>query len=124
MDTVLKMGKCRVCGEPIEVKDERDIKDIITGKLNVCIDCIGLELPKVKVRQELSHDDYLNSLRWKEKREKALAYARHSCQICKSEKNIGVYHNTIQRFGKEYLSDLVVLCSDCHNIVRRRMPYI
>lgn len=57
---------------------------------------------------------YLRTNHWKEKRKTALNHADWKCQLCKSEKDLQVHHNTYDRLYEEKLSDLVVLCKQCH----------
>jgi len=57
---------------------------------------------------------YLTSPSWRTKR-KIMNYLYPFCQICRrSNGERHVHHNTYENTPYEKLSDLVVLCSDCH----------
>ena len=62
----------------------------------------------------LAYQIYLNSQKWKDKRKKVLEYWDHKCATCYSPINLHVHHRTYARVGKEKLTDLIVLCSKCH----------
>lgn len=62
------------------------------------------------------YDRYLRCDAWQETRERALAAAQHSCQVCGSQAT-QVHHRTYARVGRERLSDLLALCRDCHESV-------
>lgn len=67
--------------------------------------------------QELAtmpYSDYLQTPEWAAKRKKALRFAGFRCQLCNSNENLNVHHRTYKRRGYERLSDLTVLCEDCH----------
>lgn len=57
---------------------------------------------------------YLQTDHWKEMRRLALDHAEHRCQLCNATENLEAHHRTYERIGRERLSDLTVLCSDCH----------
>lgn len=120
--SVSRMGRCRVCGGPIEVMSDRDRRDILNGKLRVCLDCVGLELPKMSARKSVSGNDYLVSEAWGKKRDAAMKKAGYACQVCKSDSELNVYHNTYARFGHEANADLIVLCWDCYKVNSSRLP--
>jgi 5-methylcytosine-specific restriction endonuclease McrA len=124
---VTKAGKCVVCGQPITARDEQELKDILRGVLKTCEDCIGLDLDLEPPTQKASkgriiHRVYLQTKEWRDKRLKALKRAGYACQICKAVDELDVHHNTYERLGREYLSDLVVLCRTCHDVFHERLP--
>ena len=57
--------------------------------------------------------NYYYSDAWKKKRKRILNRDK-ACILCKGTTNLQVHHLTYKRFGKEKLSDLVVLCKKCH----------
>jgi len=59
------------------------------------------------------YSEYLNSLDWKNKRQKALDHYGNSCVLCDSNA-VDVHHRTYDRIYNEDVSDLIVLCRDCH----------
>ncbi len=65
-----------------------------------------------------SYQEFLQSNYWK--RKKAQVYATRSikcCWICKTTANLNVHHQTYFRLGDEKLSDLMILCQNCHKAV-------
>lgn len=60
------------------------------------------------------YNDYLLSPHWLSFRKRALDKAHHLCQSCGSRHSLQVHHLTYQRLGAELLSDVRVLCKDCH----------
>lgn len=67
------------------------------------------------------YDAYLQSPAWQQVRRDALARANDHCQICKAADELDVHHNTYAHFGKEWESDVVVLCRVCHELFHRRL---
>lgn len=67
-----------------------------------------------KEKRKTEYQEYLNSDHWKQIRLKALKRAGYKCQLCASNKELNVHHNTYKNKGHENLNDLVVLCRDCH----------
>lgn len=57
---------------------------------------------------------YLLSDEWKQKRELVFQKKWRACEKCKSENNLRIHHWTYIRIYKEKVSDLFVLCNDCH----------
>ena len=57
---------------------------------------------------------YLRSPWWKAIRFASLIRAGRKCALCASKYRLEVHHNTYVRLGREKLSDLVVLCRQCH----------
>ena len=57
---------------------------------------------------------YLLSDEWKQKRELVFQKKWRTCEKCKSENNLRIHHWTYIRIYKEKVSDLFVLCNDCH----------
>lgn len=62
---------------------------------------------------------YLNSERWKVKRQKVLERDDSLCQSCLIEPATQVHHLTYARAGNEPLFDLTSACKDCHEIITR-----
>jgi 5-methylcytosine-specific restriction endonuclease McrA len=62
---------------------------------------------------------YLRTPHWKRIRERALKYADYKCLTCRSPNRLEVHHLRYRRNGKsilwhELMSDVAVLCHDCH----------
>lgn len=73
----------------------------------------------------MPYEDYLWTEHWKNVREVMLRFARYRCQLCNTPETmtnvIHVHHRTYARRGYEDAADLIVLCSDCHNIFHERL---
>lgn len=70
------------------------------------------QLPNVLAA--LPYDLYLETDHWKEVRARAIAHYGDSCVLC-DRKPVQVHHSTYVRRGFEQLTDLIVLCDDCHS---------
>jgi len=60
---------------------------------------------------------HIASANWKKTRDQKLAEAHYRCEKCgisKWSKPLEVHHLTYDRLGRERLSDLQVLCAECH----------
>jgi len=66
--------------------------------------------------------EYLQSDHWKAMREAALERAGRKCQTCAATHRLEVHHNTYARIGCEDMTDLVVLCRECHAMHRKEPP--
>ena len=67
--------------------------------------------------ESIDYKSYLNSSKWKAKRDAKLKQAGYKCEKCgvsKYSKKLEVHHKHYQNLGNEKLSDLIVLCKDCH----------
>lgn len=61
-----------------------------------------------------TYADYRASPWWARVREDALHRAHNRCQLCATQTRLEVHHNTYERLGKEWPSDVIVLCRSCH----------
>lgn len=64
----------------------------------------------------MDYADYLKTPEWQAIRNEAIRRAKGCCQICNSGSSLHVHHRTYENRGDEDLSDLTVLCADCHRI--------
>jgi len=76
-------------------------------------------------RQE--YKDYLETEHWRTLRRLKIEEANQHCQLCGKGADrtttLHVHHNTYTRFPyRELLSDLVVVCTQCHSIFHDRLP--
>ena len=70
---------------------------------------------KIRTLDFKKYEEYLKSDIWKESRKRFISSREElKCFCCESNKNLQVHHRTYARLGKEYLTDLVLLCSNCH----------
>ncbi len=73
-----------------------------------------------KQQRRQAYRDYLRSEDWKHVRRLKLEFAGHRCEKCGATDELHVHHLTYDRFGHENLTDLQVLCRDCHETVHGR----
>ena len=62
---------------------------------------------------------YINSKAWYAKRDLKLRKAGYKCWWCGSRYELEIHHLNYDRLGSERLSDLMVLCRNCHRWVTR-----
>lgn len=62
----------------------------------------------------ITYRDYLRSEAWQEKRQQKFDQVGRRCERCSSTTGIQVHHATYERLGHESLSDIEVLCDNCH----------
>jgi 5-methylcytosine-specific restriction endonuclease McrA len=71
---------------------------------------------EIRRLKQLPYWQYLFSPHWEATRRRALQ-RMPQCQLCEAERRLDVHHLTYQRLGWEKESDLIVLCSRCHEWV-------
>lgn len=62
------------------------------------------------------HSEYLNSTRWKTFRSLVIIDRGGQCERCHSSSNLRVHHKTYERWQREELGDVELLCKDCHQL--------
>ena len=73
----------------------------------------------------LPYSLYISSPGWARRRERALAEALNRCQVCYAgddggeAQRLDVHHRTYERLGHELPTDVIVLCSDCHDLFHK-----
>ncbi len=72
------------------------------------------EKDRIQELKTMPYLEYLQTDHWKEIRKKKLGKAWYKCEKCQSKKDLHVHHITYARRGEERMSDLEVLCKDCH----------
>lgn len=63
-----------------------------------------------------NYQEYLQSDHWKKLTEETKRLAGYRCQVCGSEGILHTHHNTYERIGDEFQSDLIALCASCHKL--------
>lgn len=61
----------------------------------------------------MKYEDYLKTEHWRTMRRLALEHADYRCQLCGSTDDLHVHHREYNPYN-ERLSDLTVLCGNCH----------
>lgn len=62
---------------------------------------------------------YIRSERWRQKRVDVIRRARGICERCGRWPIVNVHHLTYDRLGDELLTDLLGVCSRCHQELHR-----
>lgn len=63
---------------------------------------------------KVNYRKYIKSKAWQRIRTRAIEHADGQCRKCGSRMNIQVHHKHYQTLGRERLSDLDVICRQCH----------
>lgn len=71
---------------------------------------------RLRQLRAMPYSEYLQTPEWQKKRIKALRFAQFRCQVCNSSSNLDTHHRSYKDLGQEPLSDITVLCNDCHRI--------
>lgn len=61
----------------------------------------------------MDYENYLKTSHWQELKQRIYAKYRQ-CQNCGAKRGLDVHHKTYERLGHEKLSDLRLLCRECH----------
>lgn len=70
----------------------------------------------------VNYHRYLRSPEWQVVRRLAHERAAGRCQVCNQPGRLDVHHRTYERLGHELLSDVTVLCRDCHAKHHDKLP--
>jgi 5-methylcytosine-specific restriction endonuclease McrA len=73
---------------------------------------------ETKRKKDAKYKAYLRSPAWHALRDKAIRRAALACEMCHyqpldSPSGLHVHHKTYTRFGRERITDLIVLCVHC-----------
>lgn len=63
-----------------------------------------------------SKEEYYNSPKWRSKRRQKLTEQKYRCERCGKTKHLHVHHLSYLNLYNEPMSDLQVVCRDCHPI--------
>ena len=61
-----------------------------------------------------NYRSYMKSFAWKQKREEAFRHYGWVCNRCNGTLKLHVHHKSYARLGDEKMSDLEILCEECH----------
>jgi 5-methylcytosine-specific restriction endonuclease McrA len=74
-----------------------------------------------EITRQIKYETYLSSKKWFAKRRAKLIEANYTCEKCgyngltnPIDIPLDAHHITYERFGDELMSDLKVLCRNCH----------
>jgi 5-methylcytosine-specific restriction endonuclease McrA len=77
---------------------------------------------KVTEAQKEQYKRYLNSPKWRQKREDALEFHGRACGLCGGQQNLEVHHLTYINLYKETMADLRIVCRSCHHRIHKQRP--
>lgn len=73
------------------------------------------------MKRRWDYASYIQSERWRQRRQQAIARAGGCCQVCNSHGPLDVHHREYRRLGYERAADLIFLCADCHALYHKRL---
>lgn len=120
--------QCQVCGEPTSNPIKKEIAySMNDGKQPELFDFERQKKARehrwemLKIAKEIErkeffgwYSEYLQTDKWKSKREKVLYRAQGLCEGCRDNPAEEVHHLNYENVGDEFLFQLVALCSECH----------
>ena len=66
---------------------------------------------------------HLQSVYWKALRKQRLALAKHKCELCGTKYNLHLHHITYRRLTIELITDVRILCKECHQLQHDHYGY-
>ena len=63
---------------------------------------------------------YLETRHWNKKRHEAIKFHEGKCSECGMDRYLQVHHLNYDSLGNEAMSDLLVLCRDCHSLLHEK----
>lgn len=73
-----------------------------------------LSAEEIRAYRAMPYADYLQTPRWRARRNLALRLAKHRCARCGVNRELQVHHTSYARLAEEADEDLQVLCEGCH----------
>ena len=70
-----------------------------------------------------SYKDYLKTKHWLRFKKTAMVQQK-GCSVCNAVSNLCLHHKTYTTVGNESLTDVVVLCHKCHELLHRYIGII
>jgi ribosomal protein L37AE/L43A len=92
------------------------------GKLDIKPDTEPF-ITKASLMSRADKRKYLQSAKWKALKAQALERDNHQCVECGSPYTLDLHHITYVRLGNEHLSDVAILCRECHSQKHKRLGY-
>ena len=112
------VAKCHKCGADIVARNSAAANLLRSGRKAICDDCRREGRHWTKA----TYQEYLQTEHWREFRLRALKRAGDKCQVCAGHDRLVVHHNDYSRLGGELITDVVVLCTPCHELFHGVMP--
>lgn len=122
-------SRCKDCQKPLYVNSRTELNS--RHQWGQCAECREAKYKRdsenhrkqfaewgkqKQLLKTMPYHEYLQTQHWKNLRLTMLKKAGYKCSVCGERKPLHVHHNTYERRGEEKLSDLVVLCHDCHEL--------
>ena len=70
--------------------------------------------------RSMPYAEYLRSPEWLRHRQVALKVMGYRCQLCNGAESLQVHHRDYSRLGCERMTDLIILCAECHKLFHER----
>lgn len=87
----------------------------VTEGIASVVDYLENAQERAEERHRMPYKEYLQTEEWKILRRLVIQRAQRRCEWCRRpDQEWNVHHLTYERRGYENLSDLVLLCRDCH----------
>ena len=99
-----------ICNQPLQT-----YYDWIFMRLLKPIDALANAWLTYRTKR-VNYQDYIHSPAWRYKATAAKKRALWACQVCNSAERLETHHRTYVRLGREWDSDLTVLCRECHQL--------
>ena len=145
-DDPISLFGCLECGDPLSVRDLRDVRRLQRALdavreagaggwasadlfCNVCTEAALHRLneqarrarltseARISELNQMSYTEYLLTREWRATKAAALAWAGYRCQVCNAnDEELHVHHRVYTRRGCERPEDLVVLCRTHHEL--------
>lgn len=76
---------------------------------------------KINKLKNMPYSEYLKTPHWKNLSQIVKSINKKTCFYCGENKNVSLnaHHKTYERKGHENLSDLICICSNCHNLIHK-----
>ncbi len=74
---------------------------------------------RIQQLRSMPYSEYLQTPEWAQKRDYMMRRLQYHCQVCNGTKSPNVHHRTYKRLGCEWITDLTVLCEDCHELFHK-----
>lgn|ERR1022692_418120 len=72
---------------------------------------------RIEELRRLPYPEYLKQPEWYRRRAVLYKFAAGRCQLCYTDKQpFHAHHRTYERLAQERISDLILLCAECHKL--------
>ena len=98
-----------------ERSEQEQVEEIVTSEASeVWLVKKQVKKDQIAYLRNLPYKEYLLTEHWQRFRKDALKRAKYCCQLCNNADKLHVHHRTYKNLGDEDISDVIVLCCECH----------